>query len=99
MIDWIKVRKERRIKLVHVHEQDVEDYLLISKLPDAKIVSTFDFPEHWTVGGVTYNPSCQEFVFIVMSPDFDPVLIGSFPETILADRHVVEITRKAVVSA
>lgn len=96
MIDWIKVREEGRIQLVVASQQDVEDYLLISKLPDARVVSTFDFPENWTVSGVSYDPQRRAFVFAVMSPEFVPTTLGEMPEEILADRHTIEITRKAV---
>lgn len=96
MIDWIKVRKERRMKLVVVNQQDIEDYILLAKLPDAKTISSFDFPEHWTVSGVSYDFKRQAFLFVILSPDFVPAMIGAEPEILPADRHIVEITRKAV---
>lgn len=96
MIDWTRVRKERRIKLVAVEQRDIEEYILISKLPDARTVSTFDFPERWTVSGVWYEPRSQSFIFVILSPDFTPVIAGAEPETIIADRHIIEIQRKAV---
>jgi len=96
MIDWIKVRKERRMKLAVASQEDIEDYLLISKLPDARTVSTYDFPEHCRVCDVWYDPPRRVFVFAVMSPDFAPVTLGAEPETVIADRHIIEITRKVV---
>lgn len=96
MIDWVKVRKERRMKLVAVSQEDVEDYILISKLPVAGTVSTFDFPDDWQVGGVSYDPQRRVFVFLILSPDYVPLLLGMMPEEIRADRHIIEITRKVV---
>jgi len=96
MIDWIKVRKERRMKLAIISQEDVEGYLLISKLPDAQAVSIFDFPKHWQVCSVWHDPPRRAFVFAVMSPDFVPLVLGAEPETVIADRHIIEITRKAV---
>lgn len=96
MIDWIKVRREGRIKLVQVEQREIEDYILISKLPDTQTVSTFDFPKHWNVSGVWYDQRRQSFMFMILSPNFSQVVEGAEPETIIADRHIIEIQRKAV---
>lgn len=97
MIDWIQVRKERRFKTIAVRQQDVEDYILIGKLPDVLTVSTFaDLPNHWTVSGVMHDFRTNSFLFGIMSPEFDMVPDGAEAETIPATRHAIEITRAAV---
>lgn len=96
MIDWMAVRRAKRIKIVRISEEDVENYLLISKLPDAKAISTFNLPKQWVVAGVSYEPQHRTFAFVVMSPEFEKVPVGMMPQVITETRHVIEITRKAV---
>ena len=95
-IDWIKVRKERRIMLAAVKQDDIESYLLVSKLPDVSVIDTFDMPEHWIVNGVLYDFKCNAFLFMVLSPEFESVPDGLQYQVMLADRHIVKITREIV---
>lgn len=96
MIDWKKVRTERRMKIVVVAQRDVEDYILISKLPDARTVDVYDLPEHWTINGVEYDSRRQAFLYFIISPEFQTVPQGMEAETIQVKRYRMEITRKAV---
>ncbi|MCK5307656.1 MAG: hypothetical protein KAJ73_03510 [Zetaproteobacteria bacterium] len=96
MIDWKKVRTERRMKIIVVAQRDVEDYILISKLPDARTVDVYDLPEHWTISGVEYDSRRQAFLYFIISPEFETVSPGMEAETIQVKRHLMEITRKAV---
>lgn len=98
MIDWIQVRRERRFKTIAVQQQDIEDYILIGKLPDVLTISTFDLPEHWTVSGVTHSFRTRSFLFGILSPEFDPVPDGVEAETIPATRHALTLTIGAAVS-
>lgn len=97
-IDWIKVRKERRIMLAAVKQDDIESYLLVSKLPNVSVVDTFDMPEHWIVSGVQYDFERNAFLFAVLSPEFESVPDGLQFQVMLADRHIVKITREIVVT-
>ena len=93
-IDWIKVRKERRIKLVAVKQDEIESYILIDKLPDVSIVSTCDMPENWMVGGVQHDFRCNTFLFIILSPEFESIPDGHQFQVMLADQYVVKVTRE-----
>ena len=95
-VDWIQVRRERRMKIARATREDVEDYILISKLPNAKVVTLYDLPEHWMVGGVAYNFESGTFVFQILSPEFDQMPDGVFSREVEKTRHIIEITRKAV---
>ena len=95
-IDWIKVRKERRIKLIAVKQSEIESYILIDKLPDVGVVSTHDIPENWMVGGVQYDFNRNAFLFIILSPEFESIPDGLQFQVMLADRHIVKITREIV---
>ena len=95
-IDWIKVKAERRIKLIAVKQCEMESYILISKLPDVSIVSTYDMPENWMVGGVQYDFGRNTFLFAILSPEFYPVSgSAQFPE-MSADQKVIKVTRERV---
>lgn len=96
MIDWIQVRTDKRMKLISVPQQDIEDYLLISKLPNAKTMSVYDLPKNWMVGGMSYDFRTGSYMFLIMSPEFEPKPVGAEAETIVPTRHIIEITRKAV---
>ena len=96
-IDWAIVKKRRQVKIISVPQSAIESYILISKLPDTSVVNTWDLPEDWIVGGVTYNMIRGSFLFLVLSPDFDPVPEGSEIEPLVERKHFVELIRGKVV--
>ena len=93
-IDWIKVRRERRAMLVAVKQDDIERYLLVSKLPHVSYVDVLDMPEHWKVEGVQYDFKWNSFLFMVLSPEFESVPEGCQFQVIPGIRHVVKVTRE-----
>lgn len=95
-IDWIKVRKERRIKLLAVKQDEIEGYILIDKLPNVSVVSTWDMPENWIIGGVQYDFKCNAFLFIILSPEFESIPDGLQFQVMLADQHVVKVTKEII---
>lgn len=95
-IDWIKVRQERRIKLIAVKQSEIESYILVDKLPDVSIMSTYDMPENWMVGGVQYAFDRNVFLFAILSPEFESVRDGLQFRVMMADQHVIKITRERV---
>lgn len=96
IIDWAKVRKERRVKNICVDQADIEGYLLINKLPATAVVRTWDLSDDWMIAGVSYDLLRGSFIFMILSPDFEPVLEGSQFETMLATQHVVKVTKKQI---
>ena len=84
------------MKIARATRADVEDYILISKLPDAKVMSLSDLPEHWLVGGIAYDFPSGSFIFQILSPEFDQTPEGGVSKEVEKTRHIIEVTRKAV---
>jgi len=95
-IDWIRVRKERRVKLIYVSQNDIESYILIGKIPDVSVMGTWDLPEHWMVGGVQYDCHFGSFIFLILSPEYESISADCEFDVVTASRKIIEITRKVV---
>ena len=97
MIDWVQVRRERRTKLIVIPQYDMADYALIRELPDVQVLSMFDLPEHWMVGGVSYNFERSCFLFEILSPEYEKKPLGAESDMVREVKKIIEITRKEVV--
>jgi hypothetical protein len=51
-------------------------------------------PENWMVDGVSYDITRGSFLFLILSPAFEPVAPGYEYELMFAYRHIVKVTRE-----
>lgn len=95
-IDWEQVRKDGRAKILYIDIDEVLDYCAIrhGKIAMRHLACTYSLPKEWVFGGVSLSQERRAFAFVILSPDFGAVPVGTLMPTLHADAHQVKITRE-----
>ena len=97
-INWEQVKNERRVRLVAIDPRAVEHYLLIGykEIPQINIIDVYDLPDSWTSRGISYSFEHDAFMFMIYSPEFDPVELGKTAPLLCATQHEIKLTREVM---
>lgn len=94
--DWDRVREEGRAKIIYIGYDEVLSYCAVrhGREDMVNIMSTYEMPNEWSLGGVHLVFDRRAFAFVIFSPDFEPAPVGRQLPTMLAEVYQVKITRK-----
>lgn len=96
--DWDRVREEGRAKLIYIGYEEVLSYCAIrhGREDIVNLMSTYEMPNEWSLGGVHLVFDRRSFAFVIFSPDFDPYPVGMQLPTMDACQHLIKITRERI---
>lgn len=91
-IDYKKIRKERRFKVLYIEEEEVLD-LIIAKngnVPFFSKITKLRLPEDYYVLNVYHSPEQKAFGFLISSKTFPSIELGCYPPSL---NQEIEIQR------
>jgi len=94
-INWEKVIDEGRSKIIYIGRREVLDYCAVRHGSNhvISVISTYDLPAAWFIGGVNYCAERQAFAYLIFSPNFDPVPLGAESPILSSNLAGCKITR------